>query len=88
MTTPTTERAAGTIYDLGYQHYTGERLGRCFRHVRELRGITEVLRPRSAGREDEVALRLIRDACIGLPDFALQETDVDVDINCHLASSQ
>ena len=25
---PATERATGTIYDLGYQHYTGERLGR------------------------------------------------------------
>jgi hypothetical protein len=65
----------------------GERLDRCFGHVRQLVRVVEVFRPRAPGREDEVLLRLLRDGGVGLLDLALQQLDIDLDVNGHHASS-
>ena len=65
----------------------GERADGGLGHVRELRRIAEVFGPWSAGREDEVLLRLLRDRRVRLLDLALQDLNVDLDLNGHYASS-
>jgi hypothetical protein len=50
-------------------------------YVGELGRIAQVLSPGTSRREDEVALRLGRDAGVGLPDLGLQEPDIDADLD-------
>src|SRR5207244_5730944 len=66
----------------------GERADGAVGHVRELGRVAEVFGPRSAGREDEVLLRLLRDGRVRLLDLALQDLDADLDLNSHHASSR
>jgi hypothetical protein len=61
----------------------GERLGSGRGHVRQLVRVAKVFGPRAPGREDEVALRVFGHGGIGLLDLALQEMDIDLDVNCH-----
>src|SRR5262249_19547320 len=43
--------------------------------------------PGAAGREDELALRLVRDGRVRLLDLALQQLDIDVDFDAHRTSA-
>src|SRR5262249_45362958 len=64
-----------------------ERLDRGVGDVRELGRVAEVFGPGAAGREDELALRLVRDGSVGLLDLALQQLDIDVDVDAHRTSA-
>src|SRR5439155_8233381 len=66
----------------------GERADGGLGHGRELLRIIKVFGPCPAGREDEVLLRLLRDRRVRLLDLALEDSNVDLDLNSHHASSR
>ena len=64
-----------------------ERLDGVLRNVRELGRIVEILGPGATGRKDEVLVGLLRYGGVRLLDLALQQFDIELQIDRHRASS-